>query len=240
MRNINSVFLSVVKKAITNIQTRYEESEDIISIHIKQDFKEDARDDDSSSVYGVVSHYVNTKEIIREIADEIFKLQEAEFIKKDLIMMLLDYSQREIFGQLQLWWEFLSSDVTEEVEDPNKVVVVVDDEPSDKIIYELPEDITHFVFNGEEVPSWFFHEYSFSNYEKLVSIEGKNLKRLYLSLFKYAPNLERVVAPNTELIVSESVFRFFPKLKTLIVSNVGLIDSVNIIKKESREWMIKK
>lgn len=212
MRNINSVFLLVVKKAIANIQIRHEESEDVI-IHIKQDFKEDARDDDSSSVYGIISHYVNTKEIIREIADEIFKLQEAEFIKKDLIMMLLDYHEREIFGQLQLWWDFLSSRVTEEVEDPNKVTVIIDDKP----LCEMPENVTHIIFNNEEIPLWFVLDFSFLEYVKLTSIEGSCLKKLELNLFSHCFNLERVVTPNAELIDSESVFRFFPKLKTLIV-----------------------
>lgn len=93
MRNMNSVFLTVLKKAITNIQINNEDSDDVM-VHIDQYFKKDTRDDDSTSMWGIISHYVNTKEIIREIADEIFKLQEPEFIKKNLIMMLLDYNQR--------------------------------------------------------------------------------------------------------------------------------------------------
>lgn len=214
MRNINSVFLSVVKKSITNIQIRHEESEDVM-VHIKQDFKEDARDDDSSSVYGVISHYVNTKEIIREIADEIFKLHEPEFIKKDLIMMLLDYNQREIFGQLQLWWDFLSSDTVVETEDPNKVVVVIGDVP----LHEMPENVTHFIFNGEEIPLWFVLDFSFLDYDELTSIEGNCLKKLELNLFSHCFNLERVMAPNAELIDWESVSKFFPKLTTLVVNN---------------------
>lgn len=212
MRNMNSVFLTVLKKAITNIQINNEDSDDVM-VHIDQYFKKDTRDDDSTSMWGIISHYVNTKEIIREIADEIFKLQEPEFIKKNLIMMLLDYNQREIYGQLQLWWDFLTSDIVEEIEDPNKVVVVIGDVP----LCEMPENVTHFIFNGEEIPLWFVLDFSFLEYVKLTSIEGSCLKKLELNLFSHCPNLERVVAPNTELIDSESVFRFFPKLKTLIV-----------------------
>lgn len=214
MRNINSVFLTVVKKAITNIQIRHEESEDVI-IHIKQDFKEDARDDDSSSVYGIISHYVNTKEIIREIADEIFKLQEAEFIKKDLIMMLLDYREREIFSQLQVWWDFLSSRVTGKSEDTDKIIVTICDEP----LYNMSKDITHFIFNGEEMPLWFILDFSFMSYEKLVSIEGTCLKELDLGLFQHSPNLEEIITPNANII--NYITKDFPKLTTVVSNNIS-------------------
>ena len=216
MRNINSVFLTVLKKAITKIQIRHEDSDDVM-VHIKQDLKEDIHDEDSSSVWGVISHYVSTKEIIYEIADEIFKLKEPEFIKKDLIMMLLDYSEREIFDQLQLWWDFLSSNVTEEIEDPNKVIVVVDSKP----LHEIPKNVTHFIFEGEEIPSWFFKDFAFLEYNNLISIVGENIKELDLHDFGSCLNLEEINTPKAALLNTFSYFKHFTKLKILICEQLS-------------------